>query len=84
MATRFAAVWRTIEEAAVWRLALVPSAEVIEVVLKYEGHLSRQLVQALRELEGRQALRSQNPPQPPSVLDVTVNTSTKHPALPGR
>ncbi len=73
-----------IEEAAARRRALVPSAEIIEVVLKYEGHLSRQLVMALHELERRQALRSENPPQPPSVIDVTVNTATKPPALPGR
>jgi hypothetical protein len=57
---------------------------VIAVVLKYEGHLSRQLVQSLHELERRQALRSDNPPQPPAVLDVTVNTPTMHPALLGR
>jgi len=73
-----------IEEAAARRRALVPSAEVIAVVLKYEGHLSRQLMLALHELERRQALRSENPPQPPMVLDVTMNTPTKHPALPGR
>jgi hypothetical protein len=62
-----------IEEAEARRRALVPAVETVEVVTKYEGHLQRQLVQALHELERRQPLRSDCPPHPPATLDVTLH-----------
>lgn len=61
------------DEAAARRRALVPAKDTADVVLRYEGHLQRQLTQTLHELERRQALRSENPPQPPAALDVTVH-----------
>jgi hypothetical protein len=63
-----------VEEAEGRRRSLVPSVETVEVVIKYEGHLQRQLVQALHELERRQALRSDCPPHPPAAVDVTLHT----------
>ncbi len=72
-----AAVKRTtaVEEAEARRRALVPAAETVEVVMKYEGHLQRQLTQTLHELERRQALRSDCPPQPPAAMDVTLHAA---------
>ncbi len=79
-----AAVKRTtaVEEVEARRRALVPGVETVEVVMKYEGHLQRQLVQALHELERRQALRSDCPPHPPAALDITVHAAEGVPALP--
>lgn len=61
------------DEEAARRRALVPAKDAADVVLRYEGHLQRQLTQTLHELERRQALRSENPPHPPAALDVTVH-----------
>lgn len=63
------------DEAAARRRALVPAEPVVATVVKYEGHLQRQLAQALHELERRQALRSDCPPHPPASLDVTVHAA---------
>jgi hypothetical protein len=63
------------DEAAARRRALVPAEPVVATVVKYEGHLQRQLTQALHELERRQALRSDCPPHPPAALDVTVHAA---------
>ena len=71
------------DEAEARRRALVPAKETVEVVMKYEGHIQRQLVQALHELERRQALRSDCPPQPPAALDVTIHTDGEVVALLG-
>ncbi len=61
-----------VEEAAARRRALV-AADAVDVVVKYEGHFQRQLAQVLHELERRQALRSDRPPHPPVVVDVTIH-----------
>ena len=61
-------------EAAARQRALVP-VEVVDAVVKYEGHLQRQLTQTLHELERRQALRSDCPPHPPAAVDVTVHAA---------
>ncbi len=63
------------DEAAARRRALVPAEPVVATVVKYEGHLQRQLTQALHELERRQALRSDCPPHPPAALDVSVHAA---------
>jgi hypothetical protein len=63
------------DEAEARRRALVPAKEAVDVVLRYEGHLQRQLTQTLHELERRQALRSTNPPHPPATVDVTVHAA---------
>jgi hypothetical protein len=52
--------------------ALLPSAEVLDKVTRYESHLNKQLTQTLHTLERLQAIRSGNPPAPPAALDVTV------------
>ena len=51
---------------------VLPSAEVIDKVMRYESHLNKQLTQTLHQLERLQAIRSGNPPAPPAALDVTV------------
>ena len=73
------------EEAAARRRAMVPAKETVDVVLRYEGHLQRQLTQTLHELERRQALRSDAPPQLPVAVDITVHAAegVTLPALPG-
>jgi hypothetical protein len=60
---------------------LLPKAEVADRVMRYEGHLGRQLAQALATLERLQAARSANPPPPPLALTVTVDAPD--PAPPG-
>jgi hypothetical protein len=67
-------VRRLTEEAedAARRRAQVP-VEVVDAVVKYEGHLQRQLTQTLHELDRRQALRSDSPPQPPVAVDVIIH-----------
>lgn len=67
-------------ETAARRRALVPGADTLDRVMRYEGHLSRQLPQALNTLERLQAARSGNPPSPPVALTVTVDA--ERPALP--
>ena len=48
-------------------------------VMRYESHLTRQLLQLLHTLERLQAARAGLPVQPPAVLDVTVETSQEMP-----
>jgi hypothetical protein len=60
------------EEREARRRAVVPIAEVVDVVMRYEAHLHKQLSATLHELERRQAYRSACPPQPPMAVDVTV------------
>jgi hypothetical protein len=69
------------EEREARRRALVPVAEVVDVVLRYETHLQKQLALALHELERRQAYRSPCPPQPPVAVDVSVVGADGVPAL---
>jgi hypothetical protein len=54
------------------RERLLPAGEVVDRVARYEAHLSRQLAQALHELQRLQAARVGEPVMPPTVLDVTV------------
>jgi hypothetical protein len=63
-----------VDEAAARQRSLVATGAV-DVVVKYEGHLQRQLAHAQHELERRQALRSGCPPHPPVALDVTVHST---------
>lgn len=61
------------KEAAARREALVPDEKTANRVMRYEGHLARQLTQTLHLLERLRAARSENPPPPPAALDVTVH-----------
>ena len=60
------------KEAAARRRGLLPVADSLDRVMRYEGHLARQLTQTLHLLERMQASRSGNPPPAPAALDVTV------------
>ena len=62
------------EEREARRRALMPIPEVVEVVMRYEGHLHKQFTLTLHELERRQAARSACPPQPPMAVDVTIHS----------
>ena len=55
------------------RERLLPSADKLDKLTRYEAHLSRQLGQALHELQRLQAGRSDVPIAPPAVLDVIVS-----------
>ena len=54
------------------RERLLGNAPQTDRVMRYEAHLSRQLAQALHELQRLQAARAGAPVPPPAVLDVTV------------
>jgi hypothetical protein len=54
------------------RERLLASAPQTERIARYEAHLSRQLAQALHELQRLQAARAGAPVTPPVVVDVTV------------
>jgi len=55
------------------RERLLPDAAVTDRAARYEAHLSRQLAQALHELQRLQAARQGDPGSPPVVVDVTVS-----------
>jgi hypothetical protein len=55
------------------RERLLASAPQTDQIARYEAHLSRQLAQALHELQRLQAARSGAPIMPPVVVDVTVS-----------
>ena len=55
---------------------LLPDAAMLEKLSRYEAHLSRQLSQALHELERLQAARAGAAVPPPAALDVSVNGPT--------
>jgi hypothetical protein len=57
------------------RERLLPQGPDLDKLTRYEAHLSRQLAQALHELQRLQAARSGEPVTPPAVLDVTVSGS---------
>ena len=54
------------------RERLLASAPQTDRIARYEAHLSRQLAQALHELQRLQAARAGAPITPPVVVDVTV------------
>jgi hypothetical protein len=55
------------------RERLLASAPETDRIARYEAHLSRQLAQALHELQRLQAARAGTPVPPPVVVDVTVS-----------
>jgi hypothetical protein len=52
---------------------LVPSDEVTDKIIRYEGHLHRQLMQTLHELERLQSLRNGEEIPKSQPVDVTVS-----------
>jgi hypothetical protein len=58
---------------------ILPGADELDKVLRYESHVSRQMLQALHTLERLQAARAGADVPPPAALDVNVNGPT--PAL---
>jgi hypothetical protein len=54
------------------RERILPDGDTLQKVSRYEAHLSRQLYQALHELQRLQAARAGQPVPPPAALDVTV------------
>jgi hypothetical protein len=52
---------------------MLPDAPTLDKVMRYEAHLSRQMMQALHTLERLQAARAGQPVPPPAALDITVN-----------
>ena len=55
------------------RERILPDGDTLQKVSRYEAHLSRQLYQALHELQRLQATRAGQPVPPPAALDVTVD-----------
>jgi len=55
------------------RERILPDGDTLQKVSRYEAHLSRQLYQALHELQRLQAARAGQPVPPPAALDVTVD-----------
>ena len=56
---------------------LLPDKTTLDKLSRYEGHLSRQLYQALHELERLKAARAGAEVPLPAALDVTVNGPTQ-------
>jgi len=54
------------------RERILPEANTLQKITRYEAHLSRQLLQTLHELQRLQALRSGQPLPLPAALDVVV------------
>jgi hypothetical protein len=55
--------------------SLIPRGDSVEIVMKYEGHLHRQLTQTLHEIERRQAKRLLKKLDPPMAIDVTIHAA---------
>jgi hypothetical protein len=50
---------------------MLPTGDNMEKIMRYEGHLHRQLIQTIRELEATQARRKGDRPSPLARLDVS-------------
>jgi hypothetical protein len=70
---------RQATEERVCQQRCLPDAEPLDKVLRYESHVSRQMLQTLHTLERLQAARAGADVPPPAALDVNVNGPT--PAL---
>ena len=53
---------------------ILPNSDILQKITRYEAHLSRQMLQALHELQRLQANRAGAPILPPAALDVTLDT----------
>jgi hypothetical protein len=59
---------------------MLADANTLDRVLRYESHVSRQMLQALHTLERLQAARVGEPVPPPAALDVTISGDASGPA----
>jgi hypothetical protein len=57
------------------RMQILPDGDTLLKIARYEAHLSRQMLQALHELQRLQAVRAGAPVAPPAALDVTLEAS---------
>jgi hypothetical protein len=64
-----------IEEERKRQARILPDEKTLEKVMRYEAHVSRQMLQALHTLERLQAARAGADVPPPAALDVTVSES---------
>jgi len=55
---------------------MLPSSDNMERIMRYEGHLHRQFIQTIRELEATQARRKGDRPSPLTRLDVSGSASS--------
>jgi hypothetical protein len=63
------------KETRLTRERILPDGDTLQKVTRYEAHLSRQMYQALHELQRLQAARNGNGLPPPAALDVTLDAS---------
>jgi hypothetical protein len=63
-------------------LRVVPDGPTMDKVMRYEGHATRQMLQALHTLERLQAARAGAPVPAPAALDVTVYGEAPAAAVP--
>jgi hypothetical protein len=61
------------KEERLTRERMLPDATTLQKITRYEAHLSRQLLQALHELQRLQAVRGGQPVPLPAALDVVVS-----------
>jgi hypothetical protein len=62
------------------RERILPDDDTLQKVTRYESHLSRQMYQALHELQRLQARRTGERIAPPAALDVTLNGNGSEPS----
>ena len=63
------------QETRLTQKRILPDDGTLQKVTRYEAHLSRQMYQALHELQRLQAARNGNGLPPPAALDVTLDAS---------
>ena len=59
---------------------LLPNVETVDKIIRYEGHLGRQLTTTLQQLERLQALRAGRELTPPTAFHVTIDGPTNEPS----
>jgi hypothetical protein len=64
------------KEDRLMRERMLPDANTLQKITRYEAHLSRQLLQALHELQRLQAARSGHSVPRPAALDVMVDAAS--------
>jgi hypothetical protein len=65
------------KEDCLTRERILPDANTLQKITRYEAHLSRQLLQALHELQRLQAARGGKPVPLPAAFDVMVDGASR-------